>query len=137
MWDGPIVLKGIQTVADARMAADAGVAAVAVSNHGGRQLDTAPVPLELLPEVVEAVGHRIEVICDGGVRRGSDIVKACALGATAVMAGRAHMYGLGAAGERGVDHVLELMRSGMERTMALVGSATVADLDPSLVRLRT
>ena len=137
VWDGPIVLKGIQTVADARMAADAGVAAVAVSNHGGRQLDTAPVPLELLPEVVEAVGHRIEVICDGGVRRGSDIVKACALGATAVMAGRAHMYGLGAAGERGVDHVLELMRSGMERTMALVGSATIADLDPSLVRLRT
>ena len=135
IWDGPIVLKGIQTVADARLAVDAGVAAIAVSNHGGRQLDTAPVPFELLPEVVEAVGHRIEVICDGGVRRGSDIVKACALGATAVMAGRPHMYALGAAGERGVDHMLELMRSGMENTMALVGAPTVADLDPSLVRL--
>ena len=135
IWDGPIVLKGIQTVADAHLAADAGVAAIAVSNHGGRQLDTAPVPLERLPEVVEAVGHRIEVICDGGVRRGSDVVKACALGATAVMAGRAHMYALGAAGERGVDHVLELMRSGMETTMTLVGAPTVADLDPSLVRL--
>jgi L-lactate dehydrogenase (cytochrome) len=136
IWDGPIVLKGIQTVADARLAADAGVAAIALSNHGGRQLDTAPVPFELLPEVVEAVGHRIEVICDGGVRRGSDVVKACALGATAVMAGRPHMYALGAAGERGVDHVLELMRSGVEQTMALVGSATIADLDPSLVRFR-
>jgi L-lactate dehydrogenase (cytochrome) len=136
IWDGPIVLKGIQTGADARLAADAGVAAIALSNHGGRQLDTAPVPFELLPEVVEAVGHRIEVICDGGVRRGSDVVKACALGATAVMAGRPHMYALGAAGERGVDHVLELMRSGVEQTMALVGSATIADLDPSLVRFR-
>ena len=135
IWDGPIVLKGIQTVADARLAADAGVAAIAVSNHGGRQLDTAPVPFELLPDVVEAVGHRIEVICDGGVRRGSDIVKACALGATAVMAGRPHMYALGAAGERGIDHMLGLMRSGTESTMALVGARTVAELDSALVRL--
>ncbi len=136
IWDGPIVLKGIQTVADSRLAADAGVAAIALSNHGGRQIDGAPAPFELLPDVVEAVGDRIEVICDGGVRRGSDIVKACALGATAVMAGRPHLYALGAAGERGVDHMLDLMRAGMERTMALVGSATVADLGPELVRLR-
>ena len=135
IWDGPIILKGIQTVADARLAADSGVSAIALSNHGGRQLDGAPTPFELVPDVVEAVGHRIEVICDGGIRRGGDIVKACALGAAAVMTGRPHLYALGAAGERGVDHMLDLMRSGMERTMALVGSATVDDLDPELVRL--
>ena len=135
IWDGPIVLKGIQTVADARLAADAGVAAIALSNHGGRQLDGAPAPFDLLPEVVDAVGHRLEVICDGGVRRGSDVVKACALGAAAVMAGRAHLYALGAAGERGVDHMLEFMQAGTARTMALCGAATVADLDPTLVRL--
>lgn len=134
VWDGPIILKGIQTVADARLAADSGVAAIALSNHGGRQLDGAPTPFELVPDVVEAVGHRIEVICDGGIRRGGDIVKACSLGAAAVMTGRPHLYALGAAGERGVDHMLDLMRSGMERTMALVGSATVDDLDPELVR---
>tara|TARA_B100001971_G_scaffold192935_1_gene197583 strand:+ start:2394 stop:3617 length:1224 start_codon:yes stop_codon:yes gene_type:complete len=135
IWDGPIILKGVQTVADASLAADSGVAAIALSNHGGRQLDGAPTPFELVPDVVEAVGHRIEVICDGGIRRGGDIVKACALGAAAVMTGRPHLYALGAAGERGVDHMLDLMRSGMERTMALVGSATVDDLDPELVRL--
>jgi L-lactate dehydrogenase (cytochrome) len=128
-WNGPIVIKGIQTVDDARIAADEGLDAIAISNHGGRQLDSAPVPLEILPSVVDAVGDRIEIICDGGVRRGSDIVKALALGATACMAGRAYLYGLGAAGEAGVDHVLDLFAADVERTMALLGCRTVKELD--------
>jgi L-lactate dehydrogenase (cytochrome) len=128
-WNGPIVIKGIQTVADARIAADEGLDAIAISNHGGRQLDSAPAPLDLLPDVVDAVGDRIEVICDGGVRRGSDIVKALALGATACMAGRAYLYGLGAAGEAGVDHVLDLLAGDVRRTMALIGCRTVKELD--------
>ena len=99
------MLKGIQSVADARLAADAGIEAIALSNHGGRQLDGSPAILELVPPVADAVGDRVEIICDGGVRRGSDIVKAVALGARACMAGRAFLYGLGAAGERGVDQV--------------------------------
>ena len=128
-WNGPIVIKGIQTVDDARIAADEGLDAIALSNHGGRQLDSAPAPLQLLPDVADAVGDRIEVICDGGVRRGSDIVKALALGATACMAGRAYLYGLGAAGEAGVDRVLDLLASDMRRTMALIGCRTVKELD--------
>ena len=101
VWDGPIVLKGIQTVADAKIAADEGIEAIALSNHGGRQLDSAPAIADLVAPVADAVGDRIEIICDGGIRRGSDIVKAVALGARACMAGRAYLYGLGAAGERG------------------------------------
>jgi L-lactate dehydrogenase (cytochrome) len=128
-WNGPIVIKGIQTVADAIIAADEGVDAIALSNHGGRQLDSAPAPLDLLPSVADAVGGRTEIICDGGVRRGSDIVKALALGATACMAGRAYLYGLGAAGEAGVDHVLSLLSSDMKRTMALIGCPSIADLN--------
>ncbi len=135
-WDGPIVLKGVQTVDDARIAADAGIEAIALSNHGGRQLDGAPVPVELVPEVADAVAGRSEIICDGGVRRGSDIVKALALGASACMVGRAYLYGLGAAGERGVDGVLKLLAADMERTMALVGRRSVAELGPDLVRWR-
>lgn len=134
-WNGPIVIKGIQTVDDARIAADEGLDAIAISNHGGRQLDSAPVPLEVLPSVVDAVGDRIEIICDGGVRRGSDIVKALALGATACMAGRAYLYGLGAAGEAGVDHVLDLFAGDIKRTMALLGCRTVKELDRELVDL--
>jgi L-lactate dehydrogenase (cytochrome) len=132
-WDGPIVIKGIQTVEDAMLAADAGIEAVALSNHGGRQLDTAPATLDLVAPVVEAVGDRLEVICDGGVRRGSDIVKAVALGARAVMAGRAHFYALGAGGEQGVDHVLTLLDAGVRRTMALLGATSVAELTPDLI----
>jgi L-lactate dehydrogenase (cytochrome) len=128
------VLKGIQTVDDARIAADSGVAAIAISNHGGRQLDSAPAAVELVPDVADAVGGRIEIICDGGVRRGSDIVKAVALGANACMAGRAYLYGLGAAGERGVDHVLRMLEEGVRRTMALVGAPTVSALTPEVVR---
>ncbi len=133
VWDGPIVLKGIQTVDDAVLAAEAGVEAIALSNHGGRQLDSAPAPLDLVAPVVDAVGDRVEVICDGGVRRGSDIVKAVALGARAAMAGRAYLYGLGAAGERGVDHVLGLLDADVRRTMALVGARTLGDLDRATV----
>ena len=133
VWDGPIVLKGIQCVADAVLAAERGVDAIALSNHGGRQLDSAPAPIELVGPVVDAVGERTEVICDGGVRRGSDIVKAVALGARACMAGRAYLYGLGAAGERGVDHVLSMLHTDVRRTMALLGAPTIGDLHRDLV----
>jgi L-lactate dehydrogenase (cytochrome) len=135
-WSGKVVLKGIQTVDDACLAADAGVDAIALSNHGGRQLDGAPPPIELVAPVADAVGGRVAIICDGGVRRGSDIVKALALGADACMIGRAYLYGLGAAGERGVDHVLEMLRQGVRRTMTLAGARTIADVGPELVTRR-
>lgn len=137
VWKGPVVLKGIQTVEDARIAAQEGIDAVALSNHGGRQLDSAPAPVELLPEVVEAVGGDTEIICDGGVRRGSDIVKAMALGASACMAGRAYLYGLGVAGEAGVDYVLELLLADVRRVMALTGCRSVSEVGPELVRRRS
>ena len=130
VWSGPIVIKGIQTVDDARIAADVGVDAIALSNHGGRQLDDAPAPLDLVAPVAEAVGGRVEIICDGGVRRGSDIVKAIALGATACMAGRAYLYGLAAAGELGVDKVLGLLADDVRRTMALLGVTRISELSP-------
>ena len=137
VWDGPIIIKGVQTVADAVLAADAGVDAIALSNHGGRQLDGAPAAFDLVAPVADAVGGRVEIICDGGVRRGSDILKAVAAGATAAMAGRAYLYGLGAAGERGVDLVLDWFRADLIRTMNLVGAASVADLDRSLLEFPT
>ncbi len=133
VWAGPIVLKGVQTVDDAVLAADVGVDAIALSNHGGRQLDGAPATFSLVAPVADAVGGRTEIICDGGVRRGSDIVKAVAAGATAAMAGRAYLYALGAAGERGVDRVLEWFRADIVRTMSLLGASTVADLDRALL----
>ena len=133
VWDGPIVIKGIQTVDDARIAADAGVEAIALSNHGGRQLDSAPVPIELVEPVAQAVGDRVEIICDGGVRRGGDILKAVARGARACMAGRVHLYGLAAGGERGVDHVLHMLDRDVRRTMALIGAATMKDVTRDLV----
>jgi len=133
IWDGPIVVKGIQTVDDAVLAADAGVEAIALSNHGGRQLDGAPATFNLVAPVADAVGDRTEIICDGGIRRGSDIVKAVAAGATAAMAGRAYLYALGAAGERGVDRLLEWFAADVARTMALCGVDDVADLDRSVL----
>jgi L-lactate dehydrogenase (cytochrome) len=136
IWDGPIVLKGIQTVEDAVRAADAGVDGIGLSNHGGRQLDDAPAPIELVEPVAQAVQGRSAIICDGGVRRGSDIVKAIALGADACSIGRPYLYGMGAAGERGVDHVLEHLRDGMARTMALSGRRSVVEIDRALVRWR-
>jgi len=133
VWGGPIILKGIQCVADARIAADAGIEAIALSNHGGRQLDGAPAPARLIAPVVDAVGDRIEVICDGGIRRGSDIVKAVALGARAAMIGRAYLYGLAVGGERGVDHVLGMLDADMRRTMALIGARRISELTPAVV----
>jgi L-lactate dehydrogenase (cytochrome) len=133
IWDGPIVLKGIQTVADAVLAADLGVTAVALSNHGGRQLDGAPAPFSLVAPVADAVGDRTAIICDGGLRRGSDIVKALAAGATASMAGRAYLYALAAGGERGVARLLSWLQADMVRTMTLLGAANVAALDRALL----
>jgi L-lactate dehydrogenase (cytochrome) len=133
IWHGPIVLKGIQAVDDARAAADAGVDAIALSNHGGRQLDGAPAALDLVAPVADEVGGRVEIICDGGVRRGSDIVKAVALGATACMAGRAYLYALAAGGEQGVDKVLDLLADDVRRTMALLGVARISDLSSDYV----
>lgn len=135
VWSGRIVVKGIQAVEDALLAADAGVDAVALSNHGGRQLDGAPASLSLVPPVADAVGQRVEIICDGGVRRGSDIVKAVAAGADACMAGRAYLYALGAAGERGVDRLLGWFGDDIRRTMTLLGAPDVAALDRSLLEL--
>jgi L-lactate dehydrogenase (cytochrome) len=124
----PIMLKGIQTVADAQRAVSEGVEAIALSNHGGRQYDGSPAPIDLLPGVMQAVGDGIEVLVDGGVRRGSDVVKACALGARAAMFGRPYLYGLGAAGELGVEWVTNYFVAGIARTMALVGATDLAAL---------
>lgn len=134
IWDGPLVLKGIQTVEDARRAVELGVEGIGLSNHGGRQLDDAPSPIELVEPVAQEVQGRASIICDGGVRRGSDIVKAVALGADACSIGRPYLYAMGAAGERGVDHVLRFFREGLERTMALTGRRSIAEIDRPLVR---
>src|SRR5436190_16748402 len=132
-WNGPIVIKGIHTGEDARRAVDIGADALVVSNHGGRQLDRVPPSLQVLPEVVAAVGDRIEVLLDGGIRRGSDIVKALCLGARAVMIGRAYAYGLGGAGGAGVVRAIEILQTDLVRTLKLLGCASVADLDRSFV----
>jgi L-lactate dehydrogenase (cytochrome) len=132
-WNRPIVIKGIHTAEDARRGANVGADALVVSNHGGRQLDGVAPTLRVLPEVLSAVGDGIEVLLDGGVRRGSDIVKALCLGARAIMAGRAYAYGLGAAGGAGVARAIEILRSDLVRTLKLLGCASVADLDPSYV----
>lgn len=136
IWNGPLVLKGIQTVDDALRAADLGVHGIGLSNHGGRQLDDAPVPLELVESVAQALQGSAQIICDGGVRRGSDVVKAIALGATACSIGRPYLYAMGAAGERGVDRLLDFFRDGIERTMALTGRASIHEIDRRLVRWR-
>lgn len=128
VWDGPIMLKGIQTIEDAKKAVEVGVEAIALSNHGGRQLDSAPAIVDLVAPVREAVGDSIEIICDGGVRRGSDIVKAVALGANAVMVGRPYLYGLGAGGERGVDFVLDFFEAGLRQTMSLIGTTGIQEI---------
>jgi len=135
IWRGPIVVKGVLTGDDARHAIDAGAAAVSVSNHGGRQLDGVPASLRALPEVVEAVKGRIEVFMDGGIRRGADIVKALCMGARAVLCGRAYAYGLAAAGEAGVDRAIEILQTDLERTLRLLGCASVAELDRSYVNV--
>jgi len=135
VWPGPIVVKGLLTGDDARRAADEGAAAVVVSNHGGRQLDSVSPTLRALPEVVAAVKGRVEVLMDGGVRRGGDIVKALCLGARAVLIGRAYAYGLGAAGPAGVAKALQILRADVERTVRLLGCPSVSALDRSYVEV--
>jgi L-lactate dehydrogenase (cytochrome) len=134
-WDGPLVIKGIQTVEDARRVVDAGADAIILSNHGGRQLDRAPVPLRLLPDVVDAVGDRTEVWLDTGIMSGADIVAALALGARTTLVGRAYLYGLMAGGERGVERAVQILEREIRRTMQLLGVRSVAELGPQHVRL--
>src|SRR5213593_2002373 len=132
-WSGPIVIKGVHTADDARRAVDEGAEALVVSNHGGRQLDSVAPTLRILPEVAASVGDRIEVLLDGGVRRGSDVVKALCLGARAVMIGRAYAYGLGAVGGAGVARAIEILRADLIRTLKLLGCASIAELDRSFI----
>ena len=136
-WQGPIVVKGVHTADDARHAMDAGAQAVVVSNHGGRQLDGVPATLRALPEVLDAVNGRIEVLMDGGIRRGSDIVKAISVGAKAVLVGRAYAWALGAAGGPGVARAIEILRTDVIRTMRLLGCPSIRDLDHSYVSTNT
>ena len=133
VWPGPIVVKGILVADDARRAVDEGAAAIVVSNHGGRQLDCVSPSLQALPEVISAVGSQTEVLMDGGVRRGSDILKAVCLGARAVLIGRAYAYGLAAAGEAGVTRALEILRDDVERTLRLLGCESIARLNSSYI----
>jgi isopentenyl diphosphate isomerase/L-lactate dehydrogenase-like FMN-dependent dehydrogenase len=134
LWSGPLLLKGVLTAADARRAAEHGVDGLVVSNHGGRQLDGVPATIEALPEIVDAVGGRIDVLLDGGVRRGADVVRALALGARAVMVGRPYLYGLAAGGPAGVRHAIETLAREVDQVLALVGVPRVGDLDRTIVR---
>jgi isopentenyl diphosphate isomerase/L-lactate dehydrogenase-like FMN-dependent dehydrogenase len=132
-WSGPIVIKGVLIADDARRAVDEGASAVVVSNHGGRQLDSVSPTIRAVPEIVAAVGNQAEVLMDGGVRRGSDIVKALCLGARAVLVGRAYAYGLAAAGHAGVARAIQILRQDVDRTMRLLGCNSVRDLDASYI----
>jgi pre-mycofactocin synthase len=129
-WGGPFMLKGVTRVDDAKRAVDAGVTAISVSNHGGNNLDGTPATIRVLPAVAEAVGDQIEVVLDGGVRRGGDVVKAVALGARAVMIGRAYLWGLAANGQAGVENVLDILRGGIDSTLLGLGHASIHDLTP-------
>lgn len=135
-WPGKLVVKGILCAEDAKAAVDSGADAVVVSNHGGRQLDRAPVPLEELSSVVAAVGDRAEVLVDGGIMSGADAVAAVCLGASAVLVGRAYLYGLMAGGQRGVQRALDILAAETRQTMQLLGASTIADLTPEHIRLR-
>ena len=130
-WGGPIVVKGVLTADDARRAVDCGAKAIVVSNHGGRQLDCVPATIKVLAEIVAAVRGQIEILMDGGIRRGADIAKALCMGAQAVLCGRAYAYGLAAAGEAGVTRAIELLRADLERTLRLLGCPSVSALDGS------
>ncbi|WP_166871372.1 pre-mycofactocin synthase MftD [Salinibacterium sp. ZJ450] len=129
-WGGPFMLKGITRVDDAKRAVDAGVTAISVSNHGGNNLDSTPATIRVLPSVVKAVGEQVEVLLDGGIRRGSDVVKAVALGARAVMIGRAYLWGLAANGQAGVENVLDILRGGIDSALMGLGRASIHDLVP-------
>ncbi|WP_104090313.1 alpha-hydroxy acid oxidase [Arthrobacter sp. GMC3] len=133
-WKGKLLVKGIMSAADARIAVDRGADGVVVSNHGGRQADAIPASLDVLPEVVAAVGHQTDVVFDGGIRRGTDVVMAMALGAKAELVGRPWMYGLAVGGESGVAKMLDILSEEIDRTLALIGAPSVAALNPSLIR---
>lgn len=130
LWGGPFMLKGVIRVDDAKRAVDAGVSAISVSNHGGNNLDGTPASIRALPAIAAAVGDQVEVLLDGGVRRGSDVVKAVALGARAVMIGRAYLWGLAAAGQSGVENVLDILRGGIDSALMGVGHSSIHDLGP-------
>jgi pre-mycofactocin synthase len=129
-WGGPFMLKGVTRIDDAKRAVDAGVTAISVSNHGGNNLDGTPATIRLLPDIARAVGDQVEILMDGGVRRGGDVAKALALGARAVMIGRAYLWGLGAAGQAGVENVLDLMRGGLDSALLGLGHSSVSGLNP-------
>jgi heme/flavin dehydrogenase (mycofactocin system) len=129
-WDGPFMVKGVARADEARRAVDAGATCISVSNHGGNNVDGAPASIRVLPEIVAAVGNDVEILLDGGVRRGSDVVKACALGADAVLIGRAYLWGLAANGQAGVENVLDILRGGIDATMRGIGVDKISDLTP-------
>jgi len=133
-WDGPLGIKGVLRAEDADRAAEMGFDAVIISNHGGRQLDHAPAPIDVLPEIAEAVDGRCQIILDGGVRRGTDVLKALCLGATACMAGRPYLFGLGAGGQAGVERAMEILKGEIHRDLMLLGCAKVTDLGPQFLR---
>lgn len=137
VWKGPIVVKGIQSVEDAKAVAKLGVQGIILSNHGGRQFDRGPIPLEILPDVVKAVGNKVEVYIDGGVMSGLDALGAIALGAKAVFIGRAYLYGAMANGEAGIEQVIELMRREFENGMALTGSSNISEVHKTGARIRS
>ena len=130
-WDGPVMLKGVCRVDDALAARDAGITAISVSNHGGNNLDGTPAPIRVLPSIVAAVGDDVEVLLDGGIRRGSDVVKAVALGARAVLIGRAYLWGLAANGQAGVENVLDILRGGIDSALLGLGRGSIHDLTPA------
>lgn len=136
VWDGPLALKGMASAEDAKIAADHGIDAIIVGNHGGRQLDGAPSSISVLPEIVDAVNGRAQVILDGGVRRGTDILKALSFGATACMIGRPFLYGLASMGKAGVARAIEMLRNEVDVNLALLGRAGIKELDRSAVRWR-
>jgi len=129
-WDGPCMIKGIVRVDDARRAADVGATAISVSNHGGNNLDTTPATIRLLQPIADSVGNDVEVLLDGGIRRGSDVVKAVALGARAVLVGRAYLWGLAANGQAGVENVLDVLRAGIDSALLGLGRGSIAELAP-------
>jgi len=130
-WGGPFMLKGVMRVDDARRAVDIGATAISVSNHGGNNLDGTPATIRALPPIVAAVGGDLEVLMDGGIRRGSDVVKAVALGARAVMIGRAYLWGLAANGQAGVENVLDILRNGIDSALLALGVSSVTELTPT------
>jgi L-lactate dehydrogenase (cytochrome) len=135
LWNGPFAIKGLMTADDAERAIEIGASAIVISNHGGRQLDGAPAPLDVLPEISKRVNGRVEILIDGGIRRGSDIVKAVALGADACLIGRPWVYGLAAKGEKGVGIVVDVLASEVKRTLQLLGCKSIKDVKRRHIRL--